>query len=45
MPSSVLDLLSSWGTLLGRRLVYRIWKQVSLCFLWGLWRERNYRLF
>jgi len=45
MPSSVLDLLSEWGTLLGRGTVNRIWKQVPLCVLWGLWRERNSRLF
>jgi len=45
MPSSVLDLLSAWGTLLGRGLVHRIWKQVPLCVLWGMWHERNSRLF
>jgi hypothetical protein len=45
MPSSVLDLLSGWGTLLGRGHVFRIWKQVPLCVLWGLWCERNSRLF
>jgi hypothetical protein len=33
MPSSVLDLLSGWGTLLGCGSVNRIWKQVSLCVL------------
>jgi hypothetical protein len=38
MPSSVLDLLS-------RGPVIRIWKQVPLCVLWGLWCERNSRLF
>jgi hypothetical protein len=45
MPRSVLDLLSAWGTLLGRGPVHRVWKQVPLCVLWGLWRERNSRLF
>jgi hypothetical protein len=45
MPSSVLDLLSGWGTLLGRGSAIRIWKQVPSCVLWGLWRERNSRLF
>jgi len=45
MPSSVVDLLSAWGTLLVRGPVHRIWKQVHLCVLWGLWRERNSRLF
>jgi len=44
MPGSVLDLLSAWGTLLGRGPVHHIWKQVPLCVLWGLWRERNSRL-
>jgi hypothetical protein len=33
------------GTLLGRGPVHRIWKQVPLCVLWGLWCERNSRLF
>jgi len=45
MPSSVLDLLSGWSTLLGRGPVLRIWKQVPLCVMWGLWHERNSRLF
>jgi hypothetical protein len=45
MPSSVVDLLSGWGTLLGRGPVFRIWKQVPLCVLWGLWGERNSTLF
>jgi isocitrate dehydrogenase kinase/phosphatase len=36
MPSSVVDLLRGWGTLLGRDPVFRIWKQVPLCVLWGL---------
>jgi hypothetical protein len=45
MPSSVLDLLSGWDTLLSRGSANRIWKQVPLCVLWGLWRERNSRLF
>jgi len=45
MPSSVVDLLSAWGTLLGRGPVHRMWKQVPLCVLWGLWREKNSRLF
>jgi hypothetical protein len=45
MPSSVLDLLSGWGTLLGHGHVFRIWKKVPLCVLWGLWCERNSRLF
>jgi hypothetical protein len=31
--------------LLGRDPVFRIWKQVPLCVLSGLWRERNSRLF
>jgi hypothetical protein len=45
MPRSVLDLLSAWGTLLGRGPIHCVWKQVPLCVLWGLWRERNSRLF
>jgi len=45
MPSSILDLLSAWGTLLGHGSAIHIWKQVPLGILWGLWRERNTRLF
>jgi hypothetical protein len=45
MPRSMLDLLSGWDTLLGRGHVTRLWKQVPLCVMWGLWRERNARLF
>jgi len=45
MPRSVQDLLSGWGTLLGRSDVTRLWKQVPLCVMWGFWRERNARLF
>jgi len=44
MPKSVLNLLSGWGSLLGRGHITRLWKQVPLCDMWGLWRERNYRL-
>jgi hypothetical protein len=40
MLSSVLDLLSGWGTLLGRGPTICIWKQVPLCVLWGLWHEK-----
>jgi hypothetical protein len=48
MPSSILDLMSGWGTFLVRGSAIRIWKQVLLCvlsLLWGLWCERNFRLF
>lgn len=45
MPRSVLDLLSGWGTLLGRGPVNCVWKQIHLCVLWSLWRGRNSRLF
>jgi hypothetical protein len=30
---------------LGRGSAICIWKQVPLCVLWGLWRERNFKLF
>jgi hypothetical protein len=45
MPRRVLDLLSGWGTLLGRGHVTHLWKQVPLCVMWGFCRERNARLF
>jgi Na+/H+ antiporter NhaC len=41
MPRRVLDLLSSWGNSLGHGQAKQIWKQVPLCVMWGLWRERN----
>jgi len=31
--------------LLGHGPVTRLWKQVPSCVMWGLWRERNTRLF
>jgi hypothetical protein len=45
MPRRVLDLLSGWGISLGRGHVTRLWKQVPLCVMWGLWCKRNERLF
>jgi hypothetical protein len=45
MPRRVLDLLNSWGNLLGRGQVKQIWKQVPSCVMWGLWRENNARHF
>jgi len=45
MPQRVLNLLSSWGNLLGCGQVQQIWKQVTLCVMWGIWRERNARHF
>jgi hypothetical protein len=45
MPRRVMDLLSGWGTSRGRDHVTRLWKQIPLCVMWGLWRERNARLF
>jgi hypothetical protein len=45
MPRRVLDLLSSWGTSLGPGQIQQIWQQVPLCVMWGLWRERDERLF
>jgi hypothetical protein len=45
MPRRVLDLLSGWGTSLGRGQVQQILKQVPLCVMGGLRRERNAKLF
>jgi hypothetical protein len=45
MPRRMLDLLSGWGTSLGHGQVQQIWKQVPLCVMWGLWCERNARVF
>jgi hypothetical protein len=41
MSRQVLDLLSSWRNSLGCSQV----KQIHLCVMWGLWRERNARHF
>jgi hypothetical protein len=41
----VLNLLSYWGNSLGRGQVKQIWKQVPLCVMWGIGRERNARHF
>lgn len=45
MPRRVLDLLNSWDNSLGHGQVHQIWKQVPLCVMWGIWRERNARHF
>jgi hypothetical protein len=34
-------LLTSWGDLFGCGLVKEVWRLVSLCLMWYLWRERN----
>jgi len=36
MPSSVVDLLRGWGTLLGRGPVFRIWEAGSVMCVVGL---------
>jgi hypothetical protein len=41
MPRRVLDLLNSLGKSLGYGQAKAIWRQVPLCLMCGLWRERN----
>jgi hypothetical protein len=45
MLRRVMDWLSSWGNSMGCGQVQKIWKQVPLCVMWGLWHERNARHF
>jgi hypothetical protein len=42
MPGSVRELFACWG---GRSRSVVVWKMVSLCMMWCIWRERNIRCF
>jgi hypothetical protein len=44
IPSSVLDLCGCWCSS-GRTRSAVVWKMVSICFFWSIWRERNNRCF
>lgn len=41
MPSGVVDLLASWSHKFNRHRATAIWAMISLCLMWGIWRERN----
>ena len=45
MPKSVVDLLTCWNGLLGNSEAGKVWKMISHCLMWCLWRERNDRTF
>jgi hypothetical protein len=44
MPCSVKELFASWW-LSGRTRSVVVWKMVSLCIMWCIWREQNDRCF
>jgi len=43
MPRRVLELLTSWGASFGCGLAMDVWRLVTLCLMWCLWREQNAR--
>ena len=45
MPRRVVDLLDCWQGKLGRHCHIEIWKAISHCLMWCIWRERNARTF
>lgn len=45
MPKSFLELVSSWGGFLGKHGKGEIWTSVLHFLVWGIWRERNARMF
>jgi hypothetical protein len=45
MPRTVLELLNSWGAVIGYGRAKEAWRLAHLCLLWCIWRERNARLF
>jgi len=45
MPRTVLELLTSWGALVGYGPANEACQLVHLCLMWCIWRERNTRVF
>jgi hypothetical protein len=41
MLQSFLNLLTCWNRVGGREISKVIWRMVSLCVTWCIWRERN----
>jgi hypothetical protein len=39
------ELLTSWGALFGYGPAKEVWRLVSMCLMWCIWRERNARQF
>jgi hypothetical protein len=44
MPRRVVDLFACWWKA-GRSRSAAVWKMVSICILWCVWKERNFRCF
>jgi hypothetical protein len=45
IPRIVPELLTSWGALFGYGPAKEVWRLVSMCLMWCIWRERNARQF
>jgi hypothetical protein len=45
MSRTVLELLISWGVLVGYGCAKEAWWLAPLCLLWCIWQERNAQLF
>jgi hypothetical protein len=45
MPRSVIDMLESWRGQKGNRVLMTLWRLVSLCLMWCLWKKQNARSF
>jgi hypothetical protein len=45
MLERVIDLLTCWRGQVGTRLVLAVWRIVTLCLMWTIWKERNARCF
>ncbi|KAG2691896.1 hypothetical protein I3760_08G027300 [Carya illinoinensis] len=45
MPEKVVRVLASWKNLRGNQQIKAVWKVISICIMWCLWRERNDRTF
>ena len=45
MPGRVRELFACWQGKMGKHPKYMIWRAVSHCLMWCLWRERNMRIF
>jgi hypothetical protein len=41
MPRTMLELLTSWGALVGYGRAKEAWRLAPLCLLWCIWQERK----
>ena len=45
MPKQVIEVFCCWKGSMGRHKNIGIWKAIPHCLMWGIWRERNARIF